>query len=167
MCVHGTRVPITKSEYQSLCDLHDEGTFMATFGLWHKTEKKWVKFQNGGPDLFDETCDAKLLHEGDIRAFASSGREYGGHGKARSKIRCFEGGRSKKGSNVQDDNCVEVEERLVRCTHLRREDGEEQKRGRWSTLVGLVGTHVPEEACARSEAAEDKCAGSEKKMSKD
>ena len=80
VCVHGTRVPITKSEYQSLCDLHDEGTFMATFGLWHKTEKKWVNFQNGGPDLFDETCDAKLLHEGDIRAFASSVREYGGHG---------------------------------------------------------------------------------------
>ena len=27
--VQGRRVPITKSEFQGLCDLHDEGTFIA------------------------------------------------------------------------------------------------------------------------------------------
>ena len=53
MC-EGRRVPITKSEFQLLCDLHDEGTFMAQCRLWHIMEKKLVVIQDGGPDLFDE-----------------------------------------------------------------------------------------------------------------
>ena len=35
--VQGKRMPITKSAFQSLCDLHDEGTFMA----------QWAVAQNG------------------------------------------------------------------------------------------------------------------------
>ena len=34
--------------FQSLCDLHDECTFMAPCGLWHQMVKKLVYFQNRG-----------------------------------------------------------------------------------------------------------------------
>ena len=50
---------MTEGEFQSLCDLHDEGTFMAQCGLWHKMDKKLVDIRNGGPDLIDEIGDAK------------------------------------------------------------------------------------------------------------
>ena len=70
VCVQGRRVPITRSEFQSLCDLHDEGTFMAQSGLWNKTENKLVDIQNGAPDLFDDIGEAKMLHNEDKRAFA-------------------------------------------------------------------------------------------------
>ena len=57
-------------------------------------------------------------------------------------------------------------ERLVRCTHVLREDGCRQQFSRevirtgrgtehgWSKLVGPVGRHVQAEACARSGAVE-------------
>ena len=54
VCVQGRRVPITKSEFQSLCDLHDEGTFMSQCGRWHNMEKMCVEIPNRGSDLFDE-----------------------------------------------------------------------------------------------------------------
>ena len=73
----GTRVPITKSEFQSLCDLHDEGTFMAQCGRVHKMEKNLVDVQNGGPDLFDEINEAKMFHNEDRRVFAPREREFG------------------------------------------------------------------------------------------
>ena len=38
--MQGRRVPITKSEFQCLCKLHDEGTFMARCGQCHNMEKK-------------------------------------------------------------------------------------------------------------------------------
>ena len=60
--VQGRRVPITKSEFQSLCDLHDEGTFSAQCGRCHKMEKKLVDILNGGEDLFDEISEAQMLH---------------------------------------------------------------------------------------------------------
>ena len=40
--VQGRRVLITEGEFERLCGLHDEGTFMAQCGLWHKMEKKRV-----------------------------------------------------------------------------------------------------------------------------
>ena len=57
--VQGSRVPITKGEFQSLCDQNDAGTFLAKCGPWHKMDKKLVDIQNGGPDLMDEIMDAK------------------------------------------------------------------------------------------------------------
>ena len=50
-------------------------------------------------------------------------------GKVACKTRSvfFEGEQNKKGSNLQAEICVDVDERaerLVRCTHLRREDGD-------------------------------------------
>ena len=71
--VQGRRVPITKSEFQSLCDLHNEGTFMAHCGQRHKTEKKLVAIQNGGPDLCEEVSEAKMLNKEDKRALRFKG----------------------------------------------------------------------------------------------
>ena len=74
-------MPITNREFQSLCDLQEEGNFMAQCGLWKTMGKKLVDIQNGGPDLFDEVRGAIImLHGEDKRAFASREREYGGHG---------------------------------------------------------------------------------------
>ena len=60
----------------------------------------------------------------------------------------------------------------MRCAHVLRKDGDWQQVSRqvirivskgtqhaWSKLVGTVGCHVQEEACARSEAAEGALAG--------
>ena len=66
--MQGRRVPITKSGFQSLWDLPNEGTFIAQCGRWHKKEK--VDIQDEGPDLFGEISDAKMLHNEDERAFA-------------------------------------------------------------------------------------------------
>ena len=87
-----------------------------------------------------------------------------------SKIRFFGWEQSEKGSNVHVEICVEVAEQVerhVRCTNLRREDGEKQQIGRevlrsvskgaqhgWSKLVGLLSSRVQADAFARSEAAE-------------
>ena len=79
------------SEFQSLCDLHDEGAFMAWRGRWHKMENKSTDIQNGGADLFDEISEAKILHNEDKPAFALREREFGGQGNVQSKIR-FSGG---------------------------------------------------------------------------
>ena len=57
--MQGSRVQITKGEFQSLCDLNDAGTFLAKCGQWHKMDKKFVDIQNGVLDLFDEIRDAK------------------------------------------------------------------------------------------------------------
>ena len=74
--MRGRRVPITKREFQSLCDVHDEGTFMAQCGLWHKMETKLVEIQNGGPDFFADMCEATMLHKEDKRAFDQREREF-------------------------------------------------------------------------------------------
>ena len=68
--VQGRRVPITENEFQSLCGLHDDGTFKAQSGLWHKMERKLVEIQNGGPVLFDEMSEAKMLHNRDKTSFS-------------------------------------------------------------------------------------------------
>ena len=65
--VQGRRVPITNSEFQSLCDVHDEGIFMTQCGLWHKMEMKLEDIQNRGPDFFADMCEATSLHEEDKR----------------------------------------------------------------------------------------------------
>ena len=71
--VQGMRVPITESGFQSLCDFHDEGTFMARCGLWHKMDKKLVDILNGGPDLLDEISDAKMLCNEDQKSHCCKG----------------------------------------------------------------------------------------------
>ena len=81
--MQGRRVPITKMNF----DLHDEGTFMAQCGRWHKMEKKLVDIQNGGPDLFFGVSEAAMIHDEDKRAFALRVREFGGHCNVRSKTR--------------------------------------------------------------------------------
>ena len=88
MCKGGP-VPSTKSEFQSLCDLYDEGTFVAQCGRWHKTKKKLVDIQNGGPDLFDGIGEAKMLHCEDKRAFPLRERVLGRHGHVQSTTRFF------------------------------------------------------------------------------
>ena len=87
--MQGMRVPITKGEFQSLNDLHDEGTFMAQCGQWHKMENKLVDIQNGGLDLFDEISAAKMLHNEDKRAFALREREFAGYGNVDNMTRLF------------------------------------------------------------------------------
>ena len=92
---------------QNLCDLHDEGIFVAQCGPWLKKEKK----------LAD-------IHNGDMRIFASREREFGGHGRVRHKIRIF-GGDHRGGSKVQVDVGVKADERsekLVRNTDVVHED---------------------------------------------
>ena len=69
--MQGRRVLSTKSEFQSLCDSHDEGTFIAHCGQWLKMGKKLVEIQNGWPDLSDDRSEANMLHEGDKQASAS------------------------------------------------------------------------------------------------
>ena len=72
-----------KSEFQSHCDLHDEGTFMAQCGRWDKMENMWVEIQNGGPDLFDEISEA-----GKCSIEKTNGPSLGG--SVQDKIRFFE-----------------------------------------------------------------------------
>ena len=48
MC-NGGEFRSEKSEFQSLCDLHVEGAFMAQCGQWHKMEKKLVEIQMEDP----------------------------------------------------------------------------------------------------------------------
>ena len=69
--VQGRRVPTTKGEFQSLCDLNEAGTFFARCERWHKMDKKLVDVQNGGPDLVDEIRDSKMLCNEDKRAMAA------------------------------------------------------------------------------------------------
>ena len=57
---------------------------------------KLVDIQNGGPDLFDEVNEAKMLHEEDKRAFAARRWEFGRHGNVQDKIRFFEGEQKKE-----------------------------------------------------------------------
>ena len=83
--VQGRREPIIWGEFQSLCDLHDEVTFMAQGGLWHKMEKDWVVIQNEGPDLIDEMNEANMLYNENKRAFALREHEFGGHGNVRAR----------------------------------------------------------------------------------
>ena len=177
ICVQGRRIPITNVEFQSLCYLHKEGTFMAQCGLWHKMDKKLVDIQNGGPDLFDELREAKLLHREDKRAHASRRREYERYGNVKSKTTHLKGAK-RESSSVQVEICVDVDEqveKLVRCKHLRRGNGDKQQiivsaqvvrkctQHGWSKLVVLVSSHVREEACARSEAALGASAGKDNK----
>ena len=49
----GRRVPTTKGEFQSLWNLNEAGKES------HKTDKKLVDIQHGGPDLIDEIRNAK------------------------------------------------------------------------------------------------------------
>ena len=76
---------ISQGEVQNLCDLHDEGIFMAQSGPWHKMEKK----------LAD-------IHNGDRSIIASREREFGGHRRVLHNIRIF-GGDQRSGSKVQVD----------------------------------------------------------------
>ena len=83
--MHGMRVLITMGEFQNLCDLHDEGTFMAQRGLWHKMQKKFVNKKNGGLSLLNEIREAKIVHSEDKRTFALRELEFGGHGNVKKK----------------------------------------------------------------------------------
>ena len=69
---------------------------MAQCGLWHKIDKKLVDIQNGGPDLFDELREAKLLHREDKRAHALRRREYERYGNVQSEINIFEGSKTRE-----------------------------------------------------------------------
>ena len=64
--------------------MHDEVTFMAQGGLWHKMEKDLVDIQNG-PDLIDEMSEANVLYNENKRAFALREHEFGGHGNVRAR----------------------------------------------------------------------------------
>ena len=66
--------------------MHDEGTFMAQCGQWHKMDKKLVEIQNGGPDLFDDKSKARMLHKEDKPVFALRAREFGRQGNVQDKI---------------------------------------------------------------------------------
>ena len=46
-----------------------ENTFMAQCEQWHRMENQLVEIPNGGPDLFDEPSESKMLHKEDKRAF--------------------------------------------------------------------------------------------------
>ena len=83
--MQGRRERITWGEFQSLYDLHDEGTFMAKGGLWHKMENDLVDIQNEGLDLIDEMSEANMLYNENKRAFALREHEFGGHGNVRAR----------------------------------------------------------------------------------
>ena len=58
------RVPMTRSEFQSLCFLHDGGTFAAQCSWLHNMEEKLVDIHFGGPDPSLEcmaTCKTKIF----------------------------------------------------------------------------------------------------------
>ena len=93
--------------------------------LVNNMEKELVKMQNGGPDLFDEPGDWKMLHNEDKRAFALRERQFGRYCDVQDNVSFFQGEQNKTGgSRVQVEVSVEVEEhieRLVRCTHVLRD----------------------------------------------
>ena len=126
--MQGRRVPTTKGEFQSLCDLHDAGTFLPQCERQPKMDKKLVDIQSGGPDLIDEISEAKCCKLKIKRAIAVRKHEFGGHGHVRSKIRLFKKEENNRnGSNVQQEITVEVDERVerhVRLTNVVREDGD-------------------------------------------
>ena len=63
-------------------------------------EKKLVEIQNGGPDLFDETCKTAMLRREDKQVFAQESERTEGPVMC-SKIRLSEGEQNKKCSNMQ------------------------------------------------------------------
>ena len=81
-----------------------------------------MNIPNGGPDLFDEIRETKIMHSEGRRIFASREREFGGNGHVRNKIR-ISGGDHRSGSKVQVEVGVEADERsekLVRNTDVVR-----------------------------------------------
>ena len=61
VCEGRRRVPITKREFQSLCDLHDGGTFVAQCWWLHNMEEKLIDIRCGGPDPSEEICESFRL----------------------------------------------------------------------------------------------------------
>ena len=70
--VTGSRVSITKKEFESRSEVYEEGTVMAQCGLWHRMEKKIIAVQNGEQKEHDEINDTKMRHARDNRAFVWS-----------------------------------------------------------------------------------------------
>ena len=54
-------MPITKREFQSVCYLHDGGTFVAQCWWLHNMEEKLVDIHCGGPDPSEEICESFRL----------------------------------------------------------------------------------------------------------
>ena len=112
--VQGRRVPITKGEFQSLCDLLDEGTFMTPCERYHKMDKKLVDIQNGGLDLMDEIRDSKCCAM-KIKEPWLQRKHYVCGCHVRSKIRLFKKEENNRnGLNDQVEIRVEVEKRVER-----------------------------------------------------
>ena len=89
--VVGRRVPITQKEFERLCKVYDERTFMAQCGLWHRMEKKILALQNGEGKVHDEISEAKMLHKEDIGAYLLTENAHRGTGNVQSKIKMIEG----------------------------------------------------------------------------
>ena len=58
MC-KGSRVPTDENEFQSLCELHDGGTYHDSVWTMAKMGKTLVDIQSGGPGLWDAISEAK------------------------------------------------------------------------------------------------------------
>ena len=61
MYVVGSRVLLTRNESGSLCDVHEEGSFMAQCGFWHRMEKKTISLHNSESEGYDEGSEAEML----------------------------------------------------------------------------------------------------------
>ena len=167
LCAREASANHRESEFQSLCDVPDEGTFMAQRRLWQKMERGWSIFRM--EDCFS-LVGATILHNEDTRTFAP--KDLRGRSYVQSKISFFQGEQNKKGSSVQVEVGVETDEqveRLVRCTYVLHEHGGKQQfcrevirtvsegtSHRWSKMVGSVESHVQEEAYFRSEVKQDR-----------
>ena len=57
--VQGSRAPTTENEFQSLCDLHDGGTYHGSVWTMARMGKTLVDIQSGGPGLLEAISEAK------------------------------------------------------------------------------------------------------------
>ena len=156
-------MPNTVSEFQSLCGLHDDDTFMVQCGRWHNMEIKLVDVQNAGRDLFDETSEAKMLLQGSGNfeglATCKTKNVFLNKSKIGKVPMCKPRIMLKLTSAVQDvcdvrTFCVKMmtNSSLVARRPQPRVKARSIDSPDW--LGGPVGGHVQEEACARSESAE-------------
>ena len=165
--MQGRRVPTTKGEFQSLCDLNEAATFFAKCGPWHKMDKKLVDIQNGGPDLMDEIMDAKCCAMKIKEPWLQRKHDVCGC-HVRSKIRIFkkeENNRNRCNDlveiRVEVDECVG---RLVRPLHrevLRKV--EKVTEHEWHKIAELVAEPVLEHVLDKSERAKGTSQSKEQK----
>ena len=76
--VQGRRLPVSKKDFERICELYAEGAFMSKCGLWQRMEKKLVALdKRENRERQDEQSEAEILQDEDKRAIFQRRSERG------------------------------------------------------------------------------------------